>query len=138
MAPSDRVVLESSWKEALAKEFDAAYLLRLRTFLVGEKRAHKTVYPDGSEIFRALDSCPLPDTRVGIIGQDPYHGPHQAHGLCFSVPRGVAPPPSLENIFREIEDDLGTESAPGGTSTCIPNRPRADATSHGLTSANGN
>ena len=114
MAPSDRVVLESSWKEALAKEFDAAYLLRLRTFLVGEKRAHKTVYPAGSEIFRALDSCPLPDTRVVIIGQDPYHGPHQAHGLCFSVPRGVAPPPSLENIFREIEDDMGNESAPGG------------------------
>tara|TARA_Y100000588_G_scaffold349078_1_gene399198 strand:- start:235 stop:957 length:723 start_codon:yes stop_codon:yes gene_type:complete len=114
MAPSDRVVLESSWKDALAKEFDAAYLLRLRTFLIGEKRAHKTVYPAGSEIFKALDSCPLPDTRVVIIGQDPYHGPHQAHGLCFSVPRGVAPPPSLENIFREIEDDMGNESAPGG------------------------
>ena len=107
MAPSDRVVLESSWKDALSKEFDAAYLLRLRTFLIDEKRAHKTVYPAGLEIFNALDSCPLPDTRVVIIGQDPYHGPHQAHGLCFSVPRGVAPPPSLENIFREIEDDMG-------------------------------
>ena len=114
MAASDRVVLESTWKDALAKEFDAAYLLRLRTFLISEKRAHKTVYPAGAEIFNALDSCPLPDTRVVIIGQDPYHGPHQAHGLCFSVPRGVAPPPSLENIFREIEDDMGNESVPGG------------------------
>ena len=112
----DRVVLESSWKAALAKEFDAAYLVRLRAFLIDEKRARKTVYPVGTEIFKALDSCPLPDTRVVIIGQDPYHGPGQAHGLCFSVPQGVAPPPSLANIFREIEKDMSDETVPGGNS----------------------
>ncbi|MFP6796500.1 MAG: uracil-DNA glycosylase [Pseudomonadales bacterium] len=111
----DRVVLESSWKAALASEFDATYLVRLRAFLIDEKRTHKTVYPAGSEIFKALDSCPLPDTRVVIIGQDPYHGPRQAHGLCFSVPQGTAPPPSLVNIFREIEDDMNDEAVPGRT-----------------------
>ncbi|MEC8867459.1 MAG: uracil-DNA glycosylase [Pseudomonadota bacterium] len=116
MGHRDRVVLESSWKAALAKEFEAAYVVRLRAFLVNEKRGRKTVYPTGPEIFKALDSCPLPDTRVVIIGQDPYHGPSQAHGLCFSVPQGVAPPPSLVNIFQEIEEDMCDENVPGVSS----------------------
>ena len=111
------MVLESSWKAALAKEFEAEYVVRLRSFLVNEKRGRKTVYPMGPEIFKALDSCPLPDTRVVIIGQDPYHGPRQAHGLCFSVPPGIAPPPSLVNIFQEIEEDMCDENVPGGSST---------------------
>lgn len=102
-----RVRLEASWKEALAAEFDKAYMRRLRNFLQGEKRARKTIYPRGDEIFHALDLTPLPDVKVVIIGQDPYHGPGQAHGLCFSVRSGVRPPPSLENIFQEINDDLG-------------------------------
>ncbi len=103
----DRVRLESSWKEALGAEFEKPYMQRLRRFLQGEKQARKVIYPRGEHIFHALDTTPLPDVRVVIIGQDPYHGPRQAHGLCFSVQPGVALPPSLENIFREINDDLG-------------------------------
>lgn len=102
-----RVQVDPEWKQALAAEFVAPYMTELRAFLEAEKRAGKVVYPPGPEIFNALNSTPLSRVKVVILGQDPYHGPGQAHGLCFSVRRGVAPPPSLQNIFRELEQDLG-------------------------------
>ncbi len=104
----DRVRLEPSWKAALGDEFDKSYMTTLRQFLVREKQARKVIYPKGANIFAALDLIPLDDVKVVIIGQDPYHGPKQAHGLCFSVQSGVSQPPSLVNIFKEINDDLGT------------------------------
>ena len=104
---ADRIRLEASWKAALAEEFEKGYMQRLRAFLQGEREARKTIYPRGNNIFHALDLTPLPDVKVVIIGQDPYHGPGQAHGLCFSVRAGVALPPSLINIFREINEDIG-------------------------------
>ncbi len=106
----DRVRLEASWKAALVAEFEKPYMQRLREFLRHEKQARKVIYPRGENIFHALDLTPLSEVKVVIIGQDPYHGPRQAHGLCFSVQPGVPLPPSLENIFKEINDDLG---APG-------------------------
>ena len=106
---TDRIRLEESWKRALRKEFDRGYMKRLREFLVREIASGKPVLPPSRLIFRALDLCPLPSVKVVIIGQDPYHQRGQAHGLCFSVPNGVAPPPSLLNIFQEINSDLGTE-----------------------------
>ena len=109
-AVQDRVRLEASWKAALVAEFEKPYMQRLREFLQTEKQARKVIYPRGENIFHALDLTPLPEVKVVIIGQDPYHGPRQAHGLCFSVQPGVSLPPSLENIFKEINDDLG---APG-------------------------
>ncbi len=105
----DRVRLEESWKTALGTEFSAPYMQDLRAFLAREKQARKVIYPKGAEIFRALDLTPLDAVRVVIIGQDPYHGPGQAHGLCFSVRSGVAQPPSLVNIFKEINDELGRD-----------------------------
>lgn len=103
----DRVRLEDSWRRALGGEFDAPYMGKLREFLLEQKRARKVVYPRSDHIFAALDLCPVDRAKVVIIGQDPYHGPGQAHGLCFSVLPGVPQPPSLVNIFREINDDLG-------------------------------
>ena len=91
----------------MSAEFEKAYMQRLRNFLQTEKQARKVIYPRGDHIFHALDLTPLSDVKVVIIGQDPYHGPRQAHGLCFSVQPGVRLPPSLENIFKEINDDLG-------------------------------
>lgn len=102
-----RVQVDPEWRQALAAEFAAPYMTELRAFLEAEKRAGKVVYPPGPEIFNALNSTPLSRVKAVILGQDPYHGPGQAHGLCFSVRRGVAPPPSLQNIFRELEQDLG-------------------------------
>ncbi|MEZ5558339.1 MAG: uracil-DNA glycosylase [Pseudomonadales bacterium] len=99
--------LEASWKQALADEFEQPYMKVLRQFLVDQKRTGKVIFPDGQAIFAALDLCPLPAVKVVIIGQDPYHGAGQAHGLCFSVQPGVPQPPSLVNIFQEINDDLG-------------------------------
>ncbi len=103
---ADRVVLHDSWKRVLLEEFDKPYMKSLRRFLGEQKAAHKVIYPKGSEIFAALDLCPFEAVRVIIIGQDPYHGPGQAHGLCFSVQSGVDLPPSLINIIQEINDDL--------------------------------
>lgn len=103
----ERVKLEPGWKQALAGEFDAPYMVRLRAFLEQEKAAGKVIYPPGPEIFNAMNTTPLERVKVVILGQDPYHGPGQAHGLCFSVRRGVAPPPSLLNIFRELRADAG-------------------------------
>ena len=98
--------LEDSWLAVLGDEFQKDYMAELRRFLVEEKKRFK-VYPPGKEIFNAFQLTPFDAVRVVILGQDPYHGPGQAHGLCFSVRRGVRPPPSLVNIFSEIHDELG-------------------------------
>jgi uracil-DNA glycosylase len=110
----DRVVLHESWKRMLLPEFDKPYMRELRAFLAAEKAAKKVIYPRGPEIFAALDLTPLENVKVVIIGQDPYHGPNQAHGLCFSVREGVQEPPSLQNIFQEINEDMRDPSVPGG------------------------
>jgi len=99
--------LHESWKEALADEFQQPYFRDLKAFLQQERQAGHTFYPPGPLIFNALDSTPFDQVKVVILGQDPYHGPGQAHGLSFSVPRGVQPPPSLANIFKELHADLG-------------------------------
>lgn len=101
------VQLEPSWLEVLSSEFEQPYMNELRAFLIARKDAGDLVYPKGSEFFAALDATPLESVKVVILGQDPYHGPGQAHGLCFSVRPGISPPPSLQNIFKEIRDDLG-------------------------------
>jgi len=106
MNQGDRVKLEDSWKTALRDEFEQPYMQELGDFLRREKAAGKVIYPPGPLIFNALNSTPLERVRVVILGQDPYHGPGQAHGLCFSVQPGVAPPPSLQNIFKELKRDL--------------------------------
>lgn len=100
--------IDESWKAALSKEFENKYFSELKDFLIQEKQAH-IVYPPGSYIFEALNRTPLHNVKVVILGQDPYHGPGQAHGLCFSVPAGIAFPPSLQNIFRELQTDLGVD-----------------------------
>lgn len=100
------VRIEQSWKEALASEFEKPYFESLVAYLHEEKAAGKTIFPPGSQIFKAFDMTPVKDVKVVILGQDPYHGPGQAHGLSFSVPLGVTAPPSLKNIFKEIESDL--------------------------------
>lgn len=111
---SDRVRLEPGWKQALASEFSSDYMTRLRAFLLAEKQQGKVVYPPGSQIFNAFEHTPFDQVKVVILGQDPYHGPGQAHGLCFSVPEGVPPPPSLINIFKEISRDFGTPLSRNG------------------------
>lgn len=104
---SDAVQLEESWKVPLAGEFGAPYMVELKRFLLAEKARGARIFPRGSEYFRALDLTPLEAVRAVILGQDPYHGEGQAHGLCFSVRHGVRTPPSLENIYKELESDLG-------------------------------
>ncbi|MGK7295222.1 MAG: uracil-DNA glycosylase [Candidatus Wenzhouxiangella sp. M2_3B_020] len=99
--------LRSEWLDRIGSEFDEPYMSELREFLLKRKRAGATIYPPGKWIFNALDSTPPERVRVVILGQDPYHGPGQAHGLCFSVQPGVRVPPSLVNIFRELHDDIG-------------------------------
>ncbi len=106
------IKLTETWKEQLAEEFSQPYMAELKAFLRQEYQQGKTIYPRGSEYFAALNLTPFPEVKVVILGQDPYHGRGQAHGLCFSVPPGMAPPPSLQNIFRELHDDLGI-SPPG-------------------------
>jgi len=98
--------IEESWKEILQEQFNSSYFKSMKEFLVEEKQRF-TVYPPGSLIFNAFNLTPFSAVRVVIIGQDPYHGAGQAHGLCFSVPRGISSPPSLVNIFKEINEDLG-------------------------------
>jgi uracil-DNA glycosylase len=99
-------VIEESWKELLKDEFEAEYFSQLKEFLIEEKK-HYTIFPPGKLIFNAYDKTPVDNVKVVILGQDPYHGEGQAHGLCFSVQSGVNPPPSLINIFKELKDDLG-------------------------------
>lgn len=101
------VRIENSWKNALAGEFEKPYFASLVRFLHQEKAAGKVIYPPGGEIFRAFDLTPVDQVKVVILGQDPYHGPGQAMGLSFSVRDGIPAPPSLKNIFKEIEDDMG-------------------------------
>ncbi|MFV1941816.1 uracil-DNA glycosylase [Pseudomonas luteola] len=102
----DRIKLEPQWKAALRDEFDAPYMKQLGEFLRSEKAAGKVIYPPGPLMFNALNSTPLEQVKVVILGQDPYHGPGQAHGLCFSVQPGVPVPPSLQNIYKELKRDL--------------------------------
>lgn len=101
------VKIESSWKEALKEEFQKSYFEQIVVFLKHEKALGKTIYPSGNHIFNAFEKTPFDKVKVVILGQDPYHGPGQAHGLCFSVQKGVKPPPSLVNIYKEINKDLG-------------------------------
>ena len=101
------IKLHPSWLAALSQEFDQPYMAELKRFLLAEKEAGKRIFPAGANWFRALDLTPLDQVKVVILGQDPYHGPGQAHGLCFSVPDGVRPPPSLMNIYKELASDLG-------------------------------
>ena len=102
-----QVKIEASWKDQLAAEFAADYMTKLSQFLRDEKAAGKRIYPPNSEIFAAFDMTPFAKVKVIILGQDPYHGPGQAHGLSFSVRPDITPPPSLANIYREMASDLG-------------------------------
>ena len=106
MAISINPDIEASWKEALNKEFQREYFITLKSFLQQEKKQY-AIYPPGPTIFSAFNHTPIEKVKVVILGQDPYHGPGQAHGLCFSVPQGVTTPPSLVNIFKELKTELG-------------------------------
>jgi uracil-DNA glycosylase len=108
------IQIEESWKAALADEFSKPYFADIKQSILNEKAKGKKVYPPGPLIFNAFNLTPFDKVKVVIIGQDPYHGFGQAHGLCFSVPVGVKPPPSLVNIFKEIKDDLGIEPSSHG------------------------
>jgi uracil-DNA glycosylase len=108
-APTVPASLDPSWRAALGDEFAEPYMAALKAFLVARKQAGARIFPRGGDWFNALALTPLPTVRAVILGQDPYHGPGQAHGLCFSVPPGVPPPPSLVNIFKELKADLGVD-----------------------------
>lgn len=101
------IKIDPSWLTELGAEFEKDYMKSLKSFLQQEKNKNKTIYPNGNNYFEALNRTPFDKVKVVILGQDPYHGPGQAHGLSFSVPKGVRPPPSLQNIFKEIKSDLG-------------------------------
>jgi len=109
-----QVKIEESWGEELKEEFEKSYFKQLTDFVKQEYKT-ETVYPSGNNIFRAFDQCSFDKVKVVILGQDPYHGPGQANGLCFSVKEGVSFPPSLVNIFKEIKDDLGKDIPPNGS-----------------------
>ncbi len=108
-----RPTIENTWLERLSEEFESSYFFDLKNFLVEEKKKYK-IYPPGSEIFAAFNYTPFDRVKVVILGQDPYHGPGQANGLCFSVKNGIPQPPSLRNIFKELRDDLGIEIPKNG------------------------
>ena len=108
------VKIQQEWKELLKDEFEKDYFKNIVDFLHKEKREGKTIYPPGSLIFNAFDLTPLSNVKVVILGQDPYHGPNQAHGLSFSVPDNITPPPSLKNIYKELESDLGIKITKNG------------------------
>jgi uracil-DNA glycosylase len=110
----ERIQLEPTWKTRLVGEFNKSYMQELREFLKKQVAAKKVIYPRGTEYFAALNLTPFDKVKVVILGQDPYHGPGQAHGLCFSVKPGVAIPPSLVNIYKELKSDLGIEPAKHG------------------------
>jgi uracil-DNA glycosylase len=111
------VKIENSWKQALKDEFSKPYFQQIPLHLKTEKSQGKTIYPPGSLIFNAFNTTPLDKVKVVILGQDPYHGPKQAHGLCFSVQNGVPPPPSLINIFKELQEDIGIKIPDHGNLT---------------------
>lgn len=106
--------LEASWYAQIGHEFQKTYMQSLRVFLRQEKDAKKIIYPNSKDVFKAFDYAPLDKVKVVILGQDPYHGVGQAHGLCFSVPKQVAIPPSLQNIYKELQQDLGIPPAKHG------------------------
>lgn len=106
---SKKSPLPESWMKFLGEEFEKDYMLNLKSFLKQELDNKKEIYPKGSEIFSAFNLTPLNEVKLVIIGQDPYHGPNQAHGLCFSVKTGIKPPPSLKNIYKELKSDLNLE-----------------------------
>lgn len=108
------VRIEESWSNVLNEEFEKPYFQELINF-VKQEYASQTIYPKGKDIFRAFDECPFNEVKVVILGQDPYHGPGQANGLCFSVHEGITFPPSLVNIFKEIKNDLGKDIPPNGS-----------------------
>ncbi len=110
----DRIKLDDSWKQYLLPEFELDYMRELRGFLRAEKAAGKTIFPEGKNIFNALNATAFDKVKVVILGQDPYHGPGQAHGLCFSVQDGIAIPPSLRNIYKELSQDIGITPATSG------------------------
>ena len=118
MSTGRDIQLDDSWKAVLEPEFSRDYMKQLRHFLRNQKARGKVIYPRGKEMFQAFDRTAFDKVRVVILGQDPYHGPHQAHGLCFSVRPGIAPPPSLVNIFKELERDLG--ATPPGHGCLLP------------------
>ncbi|MBR4625934.1 MAG: uracil-DNA glycosylase [Alphaproteobacteria bacterium] len=111
------VKIEQSWKSVLHDEFEKDYFKKLTDFVRGEYLSGKTIYPEPKNIFNAFNLCAFDDVKVVIIGQDPYHEPGQAHGLCFSVQSGVDFPPSLQNIYKEIESDIGHKSITNGDLT---------------------
>lgn len=117
MADQNTGKLEPSWLNVLGGEFDQPYMQQLREFLVQQKGAGRVIYPPSSQWFSAFNSTPFDQVRVVILGQDPYHGPNQAHGLCFSVMPGVKVPPSLMNIFKELQDDLAVQPPAHGCLT---------------------
>jgi uracil-DNA glycosylase len=114
MSQADHVKIHPSWREVLKDEFNATYFSTIKETILEDKRAGKTIYPPGTQIFNAFDSTPFDQVKVVIIGQDPYHGPGQAHGLCFSVQDNIPKPPSLKNIFIELHADLGIEISKSG------------------------
>ena len=114
MSQEREIQLEPRWKDCLQDEFRQPYMQALREFLLQRKRQGAEIYPPGRLIFNALNSTPLDQVKVVVLGQDPYHGPGQAHGLCFSVPDGLPVPPSLLNIYQEISTDLGVPQPSGG------------------------
>src|SRR3954462_13954656 len=107
MGDQAEIKLHPAWLEPLGGEFEQSYMADLKRFLVFERETGKRIFPKASEWFRALDLTPIDDVRVVILGQDPYHGEGQAHGLCFSVRPGIRPPPSLVNMFKELHADQG-------------------------------
>ena len=113
-AQNTKIRLNAEWKEKLADEFDTIYMDELRAFLAEEMASGKKILPPGPEIFAAFELTPFSQVKVVILGQDPYHGPDQAHGLCFSVRQGLAVPPSLLNIYKELHSDLGIARAGHG------------------------
>ncbi len=115
MSQSNTIKIHESWKTVLDGEFKQEYFSEIRQHILKDKQAGKTIYPPGPEIFNAFDSTPFEAVKVVIIGQDPYHGPGQAHGLCFSVQEGIPNPPSLENVFKELKTDLGLEMPKNGS-----------------------
>ena len=106
--------IEASWLAVLEEEFQKAYFTDIKQHLLEEKQKGIVIYPPGSLIFNAFNKTPFEKVKVVILGQDPYHGPGQAHGLCFSVPDGVEPPPSLKNMFKELKSDIGMEIPTSG------------------------
>ncbi len=111
---SEKVVMEESWKQLLQDEFNQPYFLQLKSFLQSEKEKRIIIFPPGNRIFSAFDKTPFEKVKVVILGQDPYHGIDQAHGLCFSVNDGIPIPPSLQNIFKELKSDIGFEIPQSG------------------------